>query len=802
MIQGKTFKLIWLISLLACYLIPTAQVPANTDVNNLSDQQIQQIVDEITNRGLTMEQAIELARVRGASQTQISQLQSRIRALQNTGQTSAGETTGQQSETSVLQVDSLSQKAPIEPSPRNKKIFGFNFFNSKNLTFEPSVNIPIPENYVLGINDQLVINIWGASQQTYQLTVDNNGSIQIPDLGPVQVAGLEFREAENRIRQRLVAIYSGMGGERPNTFAEIGISNLRSIKVNVIGEVNAPGTYTLPATASAFNALYLSGGPNENGSFRNIQVIRQNKVIAQIDVYDFLIHANTDNNIALRDQDILFIPTYNKRVAATGTFKREGYYELNDQESLNDLLSYTGGFSDHAYHDRLTITRTTGKQFKVLDVIKGEFDSFIPHNGDSIVAGEIISRYENRVSISGAVFRPGSFELSEGMKLSELITKADGVKESVYSNRGVIIRLGQDLSPQTIAFHVPDILNGTDDLLLKREDQVIIQDIFSMREARFVRIYGEVLNPGQYPYRENMSMKDLVFLAGGFTEAASESFIELARRRNYQLASEMSDQLASLHQFTIGRDLVINEEDARFKIQPYDYVYVRKAPSYNQQRTVTIQGEVAYPGPYSISSKTERVSDLLKRSGGLTPHAYSKGAVLKRRRTDDEITKQSMHTTLNDSLLESAQEQLADNYKLELRLESILAEPGSIFDYVLREGDEIIVPEVTQEVKISGEVLNPIGLAYQENKSLQYYIDRSGGFSSNAKKGKVFVIYSDGTTDVTKGLFKRNYPNLEPGSQIVVPQKPERPTGDQTSKWLSIASAFSSIAIAIAAVLR
>lgn len=801
MTKCKTFKLIWLISLLACYLIPSAQVPNNVNVNDLSDQQVQQIVDEITERGLTMEQAIDLARIRGASPTQISQLQSRIRELRNTGQTSAGKTV-QHSDTSVLQADTLSQKAVITPSPRNKQIFGFNFFNSQNLTFEPSVNIPIPESYVLGINDQLVINIWGASQQTYRLTVDNNGSIQIPDLGPVQVAGLEFREAESRIRQRLVAIYSGMGGDRPNTFAEIGISNLRSIKVNVIGEVNAPGTYTLPATASAFNALYLSGGPNENGSFRNIQVIRQNKVIAQIDVYDFLIHANTDNNITLRDQDILFIPTYNKRVAATGTFKREGYYELNDQESLNDLLSYTGGFSEQAYQKRLSITRKTATQLRVLDVTQGEFANFIPQNGDSIVAGEIISRYENRVSISGAVFRPGTFELSEGMTLSELIEKADGVKESVYSNRGVIIRLGQDLSPQTVAFHVPDILNGTDDLPLQREDQVIIQDIFSMREARFVRIYGQVLSPGQYPYRENMSLKDLLFLAGGFTEAASESFIELARRRDRQAASEMSDQLATLYQFTIGRDLVINQEDAQFKIRPYDYIYVRKAPSYNKQRTVTIQGEVAYPGPYSIASKSERVSDLLKRSGGLTPHAYTKGAILKRMRDDDEIIKQSMQTALDDSLLQSADEQMAESYKLELRLESILAQPGSIYDYVLREGDEIIVPEVTQEVRISGEVLNPIGLAYQENKSLKYYINRSGGFSSDAKKGKVFVIYSDGTTKVTKGLFKRNYPSAEPGSQIVVPQKPERPEGDQTSRWLSIASAFSSIAIAVAAVLR
>ncbi|MGQ7871144.1 SLBB domain-containing protein [Sunxiuqinia sp. sy24] len=800
MIVRKALKFIWIIGLLACYLIPSAQVPAHVDVNKLSDQQVQQIVQEIESRGLTMEQATEMARLRGASPAQISQLKSRIRQVQNSGGASM-ELTPQQQDTASM-VDTLSKKTPIDATSKSKKIFGFNFFNSADLTFEPSVNIPIPDNYVLGINDQVMINIWGASQQTYQLVVDGNGNVQIPDLGPVQVAGIDFREAEKRIRRRLVAIYNGMGGDTPNTFAEIGISNLRSIKVNVIGEVYAPGTYTLPATASAFNALYLSGGPNENGSFRTIQVIRQNKVITEIDVYDFLINANPANNIALRDQDILFIPTYDIRVEASGSFKREGFFELQEDENLQDLLSYTGGFADQAYHERLSITRTTGKQFKVLDITRDEFETFALENGDQIEAGEIIDRYENRVSIEGAVFRPGTFALTDGMKLSELIAKADGVKESVFSNRGVIIRLGKDLSPQTIAFKISDILEGTNDLELKREDHVIIQDVFSMREARFIKIYGQVQYPGEYPYRENMSLKDLVFLAGGFTEAASESFIELARRHDYESAAKVSNELADLHQFNISRNLDINPEDAAFKIQPFDYIYVRKAPSYNTQRTVTIQGEVVYPGPYSISNKNERVSDLIKRCGGLTPHAFSKGATLKRLRSDDEVIKESLLTAMPDSLLQSAEQQMDDHYKLELRLDDILKNPGSIYDYVLREGDELLVPEVTQEIKVSGEVLNPIGLAFQENKGLKYYINRSGGFSQQAKKGKVFVIYSDGTTKVTKGLLNRNYPRPEPGCQIVVPQKPDRPQGDQTSRWLSIASAFSSIAIAVAAVLR
>ena len=801
--HNKVQKLIYIITLLTCYLIPLAQVPTNVDVDKLSDQQIQQIIQEVDNRGLTMDQAMQLAKTRGATQTQINQLQKRIRELQLSGNQSQNSRPQQEglAEYELIN-DSISRRDSIQTTSKNKQIFGFNLFNAKNLTFEPSVNIPAPDNYVLGMNDELTISIWGASQQTYQLTVDGNGNIQVPDLGPIHVAGINFSEAEKTIKQRLIAIYRGMDGENPNTYAEVSISSLRSIKINVIGEVNAPGTYTLPATASAFNALYLSGGPNENGSFRNIKVIRQNKEVAQMDVYDFITRANTLNNISLRDQDILFIPTYEKRVVASGAFKREAYYELKKEETLKDLLTYTGGFADQAYREQLTITRTTGRELKVLNVTQRDFDSFVPQNGDSIVAGEIIDRYENRITIEGAVFRPGTYGLIDGLMLSDLINMADGVKESVYSNRGILIRLGKDLSPQTLAFNVQDVLNGTNDIELRREDEVIIQDIFSMRQERYIRIYGQVQAPGEYVYRAHMSLKDLIFLAGGFTEAASESFIELARRHDYQTAAHVSDQLATLHQFTVNRDLALDDEDARFELKPFDYIYVRKAPSYNEQQTVTIQGEIVYPGPYSISSKTERISDLIQRSGGLTPQAYTKGAILKRKPIDEDIIKESLHTSVGDSLVSKAEEQMRDHTKLELRLDEILKNPGSVYDYILREDDQIIIPEVVQEVQISGEVLNPIGLAYQQNKSLTYYIDRSGGFSSNAKKGKVFIIYSDGTTKVTKGIFNRKFPKPEPGSQIIVPSKPEKTGGDQTSKWLAIASTFASLAVAIAAVVK
>lgn len=801
MVQIRNYKISLVIIFSLICITSLAQSPQNMDARKLSDQQILQIVHEIDARGLSMDQAIELASAEGATQSQIEEIQTRIQKLKsNNGKSVAKQGSGNLQAKALTQ-EHLTAKAKVKASPKNKKIFGFNLFNAENLTFEPSVNIPVPPSYVLGINDELTINIWGVSQHTYQLSVNSNGSITIPDLGPVYIAGLDFDKAEKRIRKSLIAIYQGMGGEQPNTFAEISISNLRSIKVNVIGDVNAPGTYTLPATASAFNALYLSGGPNENGSFRNIQVIRQNKVVSTIDVYDFLINANTAHNITLRDQDIIFIPPYTKRVAVSGAFKRDGYYELKDKENLTNLLTYLGGFSEKAYHDRVNIVRTTGKDFKVLDIEQADFNSFIPQNGDSIIAGEIINRFENRVNITGAVFRPGTYQLTDSMHLSDLIAKADGVREDVFSNRGLLMRLGENLTPTNIAFDVNDVIHGKNDILLKREDQVVIQNISGMRQYRFVRVYGQVRFPGQYQYRQNMTLKDLIFMAGGLTEAASESFIEVARRHDYKEAAQVSDQLATLYQINIDRDLGLSDKDSRFALNPFDYVYIRKAPSYNEQRTVTIFGEVVYPGAYSISSKDERVSDLIKRAGGLTPQAYSKGATLIRQNDNRPDLKQTIHTVMADSLLSKIKKEM-DHSMLELQLDKILTEPGTISDYILRAGDQISIPEEMQEVKVSGEILNPMGLAFQQKKPLKYYIDRSGGFSSNAKRGKVFVIYSDGTTKVTKTLLGRNYPKPAPGCQIIVPAKPEKTRTDQTTKWLAIASTFSSIALAIATIFK
>lgn len=780
-----------------------AQNPASIDINNLSEQQIQQIVNEVNSRGLTIDQAAQMAQMRGATTQQIEMLKRRIQEMNfSKGKSIAKPSTQNATTTPTTNTgEAFSEKAPIKATEEVKRIFGFQLFNSENLTFEPPVNIPTPQNYVLGIGDELQISIWGASQQLYQLKVETNGAVNIPDIGPVYVAGMEFSQAKELIKKRLISIYQGIGDQNPTTYAEVSISNLRSIKINVVGEVMAPGTYTLPSTASAFNALYLSGGPNENGSFRNIQVIRDNKVIKTIDVYDFLINANTQGNIQLREQDIVYIPTYKKRVEVTGAFKRNGLFELTDKENMADLIRYVGGFTDQAFKAQLSLTRITNSEKKVIDIQQSIYDSFIPSNGDSILASQIIDRYENRVNISGAVFRPGTYELTEGLTLSGLIKKAQGVKENYFSSRGLIIRLQNNLAPMTLAFNVEEVLKGNNDLPLQREDQVIIQDIFSMKQKRTIQIFGEVQHPGEVVFSDNMTLQDLIFQVGGFTEAASESYIELARRHNYEESDKVSDEIVKLFQFNINRELKLENKAEAFLLAPFDYIYVRRAPSYHEQRTVFIRGEVRYPGAYSISSKNERISDLITRAGGLMPDAFVKGARMKRANPYAALTLQAVHNNLPDSLIPKVENQIA-NDQLELRLESILKNPGTPFDYMLKEGDEIIIPEVAQEIRISGEVLNPIALAYQPGKGLRYYINRSGGFSDKAMKRKTYVIQSDGTSEVTHQYIIRNYPNPEPGSQIIVPQKPEKVKTDSTAKWLAIASTLSTLMVAIVTIAK
>lgn len=787
---------------------------------------------------MTIDQVIEIAKQRGASEKQIDEVKRRLlkESFDEEVQTKGAAAVTKKAEKDVwlMTNDELyeySIKAEFIATEKAKKVFGFQFFNSDRLSFEPSVNIPVPKDYVLGVNDELTISIWGASQRTYTLTVDHNGSILVPEAGTILVQGKTIDEARKLILKRLTAIYSGMAGANPNTWADVSVSGMRSIKVNVLGEVMVPGTYTLPATASAFNALYLSGGPNEHGSFRGIRIIRDNKVYKVLDVYQYLIYGDGSNNVVLRDQDVILVPAYQNRVEMSGSFKRTGYFELKEGETFVKLLDYAGGFKPEAYKEAVSVTRVTNHQRRMVDVEKADFASFMPVNGDSIWAGEVLKRFENRVVLTGAVMRPGVYALTEGMQLSELLTKAQGIKEDAFNRRGVIYRLEKDLTPSALSFDVSDVMSRVSDIPLQREDSVVIWEIKELQEERYVRIYGEVRNPEKYPYYKGMTIGDLVLQAGGFKEGASESYIEVSRRHSPDRGKPASNDMVELYQFNINRDLSLKENDEKFQLSAYDYIYVRKTPTYFEQKTVSVEGEVNFPGQYSIRSKRERISDVIKRAGGLTEHAYVYGASLYRlieyeetdttTRTLDDFrfdkmkrdvnlkdnkdqkasprTDQENMEVVSDSLMVKTIKKVKTT-RVELQLDKILKDTSSIFNYHLREGDRIVIPEVSEEVYVAGAILNPVGLAYEKGKKAGYYIDRSGGFSDKANKRKVYVVNSDGTTKVTKSFIVNRFPSVLPGSKIIVPEKEEKERVAVTT-WLAIASTFSSLAIAIAAIL-
>ncbi len=755
-----------------------AQKVKDVDVNSLPDSEIQRAKKAMDEAGLSMEQAINLARQRGASEKQIMEMRRRLMQLKSTAGADTTWNASQLEGMGILPaeepVDTLQRMMPEKPK---SKIFGADLFSNQNLTFEPSIYIQTPRNYELGIGDQLIINIWGNSQNSYQLTVNNSGQIIIPDVGPVYVAGMTFDAAEEKIKQRLTSIYADMGGDNPQTFAQLNLGRLRSIKVNLVGEVTTPGTYTLPVTASVFNALYLSGGPDSIGSFRNIKIIRDNKIRKTVDIYKFLVDADPSDNIQLTDQDIVLVPPLEIRVATAGEFKRNALFEMKDDETVEDLIRFAGGFTGNSYRANIQIRRKTQRGIKIIDVPMDKVASTPLMNGDSVINGKILEKFVNRVTIDGSVNRPGAYEWTPGMTVADLISKADSLEPDAFLNRALISRLNPDSTTTTLAFDLRKVLTGKSTIPLKNNDAVLIKSHFDLAQDPFIVVSGEVLKPGQFDYSEQMTLGDAIFLAGGLTEAADSTFIEVARRLSYSEAAELSDEMVHIFSFDLSRDLSLNEKDADFVLQPFDRVAVRRAPGFREQASAAVAGEVKYAGNYAISNKNQRISDLVKMAGGLTPQSYTEGASFTRKTE------------------ELGFENVAIN------LDMIMASPGNENDLLLRDGDSLNVPEFMQTVKVMGSVQNPFSITWEKGKSLKYYIDRSGGFSANAMKRKTYVKYANGATASTKGFFGRNYPEVRPGSQIVVPQKPQKESVG-VSQWLSIASAFSSIAVAIAAVLR
>ncbi|TAN20696.1 MAG: capsule biosynthesis protein, partial [Chitinophagaceae bacterium] len=642
------------------------------------------------------------------------------------------------------------------------------------------------------------------------LKVSNEGSVNIPYIGLVYVNGLTMDQAAARIKAKLSTVYSAI--KTGKTSVQVSLGRIRSIRVTIMGEVTKPGTYTLPSLATLFNALYASGGPDQNGSFRDIEVIRNSKVIDTMDVYGFLMNGNQSHNIRLQDQDIIRIPVYKGRVQIMGQVKRPGIYEMLPDESLQNLITYAGGFSDSAYTASIKAVRLTSTEKEVSDIHSGDFAAFHPQNGDKYSVGSILDKYKNRVIIDGAVYRPGQYALTEGLTLSQLIKDASGLREDAFLPRGYIIRQNPDLTTSSVQFDVAKIMDGqATDIPLQKEDVVHIYSIFNLRDQYAVTIEGAVRTPGSYKYADSMTLEDLIMQAGGFAQGASAMRIDVSRRVvDSTNAGAVSAHIAEVFQENVDKDLQLRA--SRFVLHPFDIVTIRMMPGYEVQRQVTVQGEVMYPGIYTLTSKDERISDIIKRAGGLTQLAYPTGASLKRIANLDSSGMARMKmlkfeqlqaalTGGDSAALKTLNNTIVHNDFVGIHLDQILKDPDSRYNLFLDSGDILYIPRELQTVKVNGEVLFPVNTAYQAGRHLGYYISQAGGFSSDAKKGRVYVVYANGFVKSTHHfLFFRKFPDVSPGSEIFVPLKPPVKNFG-ASQVLGIASGLTGLSMTVVAIL-
>ncbi len=679
-------------------------------------------------------------------------------------------------------------------SIERKKIFGHDIFNNKLLSFEPNMNIATPQDYVLGPGDQLVIDIYGASQKSYQLTVSPEGTVTVPDYGPVTVAGMTVAAANSRIRASLGSRYS-------SSSLKVSVAQTRTILVNVMGEVRSPGTYHLSAFASVFHALYAAGGISDLGTLRNIRVIRGGQLVTVVDIYEYILNGRLAGNIRLKEGDVIQVGAYDCLVNVTGNVKRPMYYEMRPTESVGTLLKYAGGFTGDAYRKSVRLVRKSGERYGVYNVEEFEQSSFRVADGDAVKVDAMLDRFENMVEVKGAVFRPGQYRLGEQVTtVRGLIEQADGVTEDAFTAHGVLHRMRADRSLEIISVDVAGILAGTvADIPLANEDVLFIPTQTELINSRYVIIEGEVLSPGEYQWAANMTLEDLVMKAGGLTDAASVAKVDVSRRLVDPKATKAGSELAKTYSFALKEGFVIDGTPG-FTLEPYDIVQVFRSPGYHTPRRVSVEGEVNFAGSYTLEMKNQRLSDLVQRAGGITDDAYTEGARLERKMDETErarlqmaLRAARMSQESKDSVALEKIEQ-SNVYTVGIHLEEALKNPGGDADIVLREGDRLIIPEFEGTVKISGDVMYPNTVAFTKGKDYRWYVRQAGGFGERAKKRKAYVIYPNGTmAQVNHGA------SITPGCEIIVPSKPKRDALSVT-QWMGIGSTAASIATMIATI--
>ena len=676
-----------------------------------------------------------------------------------------------------------------------KEIYGHKIFNTQALSFEPSENLATPQNYRLGPGDEVIIDIWGTSEDHLREMISPEGSIMIAQIGPVYLNGMTISDANKQIKNAFSRKYAGMS--EAETDVQVTLGQVRTIQVDILGEVATPGTFRMSPFSSVFHALYLSGGINDIGSLRNIQVLRNNKKVAGVDIYEYLFNGKTNGNIRLQEGDVIIVPPYEQLVSIDGNVKRPMYYEIKPDETIKTILDYAGGFTGDAYSGMVRLERQSGTENELYNIERGEFGSYRLKDGDMITVGTILDRYANRVELKGAVYRPGMFAIGRDIRtVSDLIRKADGLTDNAYDDRVLLYREGPDMQLQIIALDLKNIMAGiSPDVELKRNDIIEISSIDDLTDRGDITIAGQVTNPGTYPYAENMTVEDIILQAGGLLEGASTARVDVSRRIVDPTSVTATQQLSHVYSVSIDGGFAVGKGE-HFVLKPYDRVVVRKSPGYGAQTTVEINGEVLFDGEYVLQRRNERVSELVKRAGGVIEGAYIKGASLSRKLTEAEYIarKETLRLAMAnnqagqaDSLALSKIE-VSDTYNVGIDLQKALNNPGSTYDLVMQPGDVLYVPQEQSTVKITGDVMFPNAVVYEPGKKLSYYIDQAGGYGQQAKKGKAFIVYLNGT--VAKA--KKNTP-IEPGCQIIVPSKPKN-SGTDWTKILTLATSFTSVA--------
>lgn len=774
---------------------------------NKSGKSQKQITTELLRRGVTKEQVSRIQQkysesntVSNKSNEMPSQLRQRTLVDDGGGQrrTTDYSEVGMLDETVGGRVDNRADNTATTDNA--SQIFGHDVFTNRNLTFEPSINLATPVDYRLGPGDEVIIDVWGASENTIRQSISPEGTIQVSGLGPVQLSGMTVKDANAYLQREFSKIYSGISGSEPTSQIKLTLGDIRTIQINIMGEVAVPGTYTLSSFSSVFHALYRAGGVNKIGSLRSIKVVRNGKTIADLDVYDYLMKGKMKDDIRLQEGDVIIVNPYESLVRIAGKVKRPMFYEMKPTETVATILNYAGGFTGDAYKKAVRIIRKSGREHQVYNVDEMDYSVFRLDDGDSISVDAVLKRFENRVEIRGAVYRSGLYELSGTVNtVKQLIKKAEGLRGDAFLNRALLDRENEDLSHEVIAVDLGGLLKGTvADIPLQKNDILYIPSIHDLKEEETISIHGEVASPGTFLFSKNMTIEDLLVQSGGLLEAAATTKVDINRRIKDPKSTSFSSVLGKTYSFDIKDGLVVGGE-GDFHLEPFDEVYVRKSPAYRKQQNVVVAGEVLFGGNYALVKKNERLSDLISKAGGITPDAYVKGARLIRKMTEEEQRRQADAVRMarmgegKDSI--SVEKlNISDTYTVGINLEKAISNPGSDFDLVLREGDVLFIPEYINTVKISGAVMYPNTVLYKRGESLRYYINQAGGYGNLAKKKKAYVVYMNGTVSRLKSRDKKA---IEPGCEIIVPSKEEKKRMS-TAEILGMGSTTASIAAMIA----